>query len=122
MTQPVEKCELNLLMTIIDMFLVSRPVTDPRCPFKVGGMTGGYDINIGLLGEEKCIDACMKLKAIIPSINGIKMYSNTNSPGCWCIRNLYKINNRGHYKTCFINTKVSPPFSRSKVLPPTGKS
>ena len=70
------------------------------CKFSIGNGDGGSKIYVGEQKGGACIDACLHMKMIDDSINGVTLYFNDDNGGCWCEQNMIRIS--GTYKTCFL--------------------
>ena len=81
------------------------------CNFSIGYGAESSKVRIGYQRGNVCINACLHMKKIDPTINGVTVYADTDRGGCWCEQHMKRI--RGRFKTCFLES------DRTEVI--TGK-
>ena len=68
-------------------------------------------LQIKLLNNTKCVQACIKMKVFNEAINGVTVRSNRNEAGCWCNLDMVAINDNARFSTCFIEENTTQGLS-----------
>lgn len=72
-----------------------------KCRFQPGDGSGTEDLYIGKLDRESCIIACIHMKKIDNTVNGVTVYANSSRLGCWCEKGVRNVRaSRTYYNTC----------------------
>merc|ERR1712013_604167 len=69
-----------------------------------GASYSGSEIYMGQLSVEPCLKACLFVKQMDISINGMTVHANATKPGCWCEKRMRGIQlsakHRAEFRTC----------------------
>lgn len=83
-----------------------------------GASYSGSEIYMGQLSVEPCLKACLFVKQMDISINGMTVHANATKPGCWCEKRMRGIQlsakHRAEFRTCKFKYNVTDGDESSK--------